>query len=117
MAQLPSSFSSNPDQDPHKYFKNLLIAFRKEIEGAVDTEALQEKMQTLLNASKEMHYIDTHKKSIFHKPETQKALDKLWKEFDRYYLTILKEPSKANAQDLLDAVAIVESLVKEGNIY
>ncbi|NGX40383.1 MAG: hypothetical protein KR126chlam4_00203 [Candidatus Anoxychlamydiales bacterium] len=114
---LPSSFSSNPDQDPHKYFKNLILDFKKEVKGAVDTDALEEKMSMIINASKEMLYKDAHKKAIYHKPETKKALDKLWTEFDRYILTIQKNPSKANAQDLLDAIAIVETLISENDIY
>lgn len=114
---LPSSFSSNPNQDPHKYFKNLLIDFKKEIKGAVDTDALQEKMSTVINASKELLYKDNHQKAIFHKPETKKAIEKIWTEFDRYILTIQKEPSKANAQDLLDAIAIVETHISENDIY
>ena len=114
---LPSSFSSNPDQDPHKYFKNLIIDFKKEVKGAVDSEALEEKMSMIINASKEMQYTDNHKKGIYHKPETKKALDKLFSEFDRYILTIQKNPSEANAQDLLDAIAIVETLISENDIY
>ncbi|NGX52454.1 MAG: hypothetical protein KR126chlam5_00753 [Candidatus Anoxychlamydiales bacterium] len=114
---LPSSFSSNPDQDPHKYFKNLIIDFKKEVKGAVDSEALEEKMSMIINASKEMQYIDNHKKGVYHKPETKKALEKLFSEFDRYILTIQKNPSKANAQDLLDAIAIVETLISENDIY
>lgn len=117
MNDLPSSFSSLPDQDPHKYFKNLLIDFKKEIKGAVDLDPLQEKMQTLINASKEMSYKDTHKKGVFHLPETQKAISKIWTEFDRYILTYQKEPQKANAQDLLDAITLVESLLAENNIF
>ncbi|NGX63411.1 MAG: hypothetical protein KR126chlam6_00822 [Candidatus Anoxychlamydiales bacterium] len=117
MTSLPPSFSSNPDQDPHKYFKNILIAFKKEINAAVDINELQDKMQTLLNASKVMYYTDTRSKSIFHKPETKKSLDKVFKEFDRYILTIQKDPSKANAQDLLDAISLVEALLSENEIY
>ncbi|NGX34810.1 MAG: hypothetical protein K1060chlam1_01166 [Candidatus Anoxychlamydiales bacterium] len=114
---LPSSFSSNPDQDPHKYFKNLLIDFKKEIKAAVDPDALEEKMSMIINASKEMLYKDNHKKAIFHKPETKKALDKVWTEFDRYILTIQKNPSEANCQDLLNAVEMVETLIDENDIY
>ncbi|NGX44147.1 MAG: hypothetical protein K1060chlam3_00311 [Candidatus Anoxychlamydiales bacterium] len=114
---LPSSFSSNPDQDPHKYFKNLIIDFKKEVKRDVDYEALEEKMSMIINASKEMQYIDNHKKDVYHKPETKKALEKLFSEFDRYILTIQKNPSKANAQDLLDAIAIVETLISENDIY
>jgi hypothetical protein len=117
MKDLPSSFSSLPDQDPHKYFKNLLMSLKKEIEGALDINALQEKMQTLINASKEMKYIDTHKNSIYHKPETDKALSKIWTEFDRYIMTLQKKPSFANPQDLLEAIAIVETLLEENDIY
>lgn len=114
---IPSSFSSNPDRDPHKYFKNLLIDFKKEIASAVDVDALQDKMQTIINASKQMYYTDPKSKSIFHKPETKKTLDKVFNEFDRYILTIQKNPSKANAQDLLDSIYLVESLLIENEIY
>ena len=91
---LPSSFSSLPNQEPHKYFKNLLIAFKKEIEGSADIDALQEKMQALINASKDMKYIDKHKKDVFHKSEASKTLSKVFSEFDRYITTIKKEPNK-----------------------
>lgn len=108
--------SSSP-QDPHKYFKNLIHAFKKEITGSIDLEAMQEKMQMILNAAKEMHYTDSHKKSIFHKPETQKALEKLFTEFDRYFKTIQNNPSHAQDQDLLDALSQVEALLAENDIY
>ncbi len=117
MPNLPSSFSSLPDEDPHKYFKNLIIDFKKEIEGALDVEALQEKMQTIINASKEMKYLDNHQTGVYHKSATTKALSKIWKEFDRYIMTAQKTPNKANPQDLLDAIAIVESLLIENDIY
>jgi len=117
MTNMPKSFSSLPNQDPHKYFKNLLIAFKKEIKGAIDVAALQEKMETIINAAKEMKYTDPHKKSIFHKPETEKALNKVFSEFDRYILTYQKDPAKTEDQDLLDAIAIVESLLSENEIY
>jgi len=117
MANLPSSFSSLPNQDPHKYFRNLLIAFKKEIKTSIDIKALQEKMQTLINASKEMKYLDKHKNSIYHKPETDKALSKIWNEFDRYIMTYQKTPNKANPQDLLDAISLVESILVENDIY
>ncbi len=117
MQDLPSSFSSLPGKDPHKYFRNLLIDFKKEVKGAVDIEALQQKMQDLINASKEMKYTDPHKKGVFHKPETEKSLNKVWSEFDRYITTIQKNPSKANAQDLLDSISLVQALLKENEIY
>lgn len=117
MVDLPSSFSSMPDQDPHKYFKNLLLDFKKEIEGAVDIEVLQEKMQGIINASKEMKYHDNHPKSVYHKPATTKALSRIWKEFDRYIYTAQNNPDQANSQSLLDAIAIVESLLFENDIY
>lgn len=117
MANLPSSFSSLPDQNHHKYFKNLLTDFKKEIQGALDIDALQEKMQELINAAKEMKYLNNNQKGIYHLPPASKALSKLWKEFDRYIFTAQKIPGNANPQDLLDAIAIVESLLVENDIY
>ena len=71
------SFSSNPDQSPHKYFKNLLLKFKKEIKKNTEKTYLEEKMEDLINAAKQMIYIDSPKNSIFHKPETQKAIEKV----------------------------------------
>ena len=117
MQNLQPSFSSNPDQDPHKYFKYLLIDFKKEVKNQVDIEDLEEKMQAIINASKQMHYTDPHKKGVFHKPETEKALNKIFNEFDRYIKTLQENPSEANAQDLLDSISLVQELLKENEIY
>jgi len=114
---LPSSFSSLPDQNPHKYIKNLLIDLKKEINKKAPPEVLQNKMQALINATKKLKYKDPHKKDIFHKTETTKAISKIWTEFDRYVLFIKNEPEKANPQDLLDAILLVENLLKENDIY
>lgn len=117
MAKLPSNFSSSPDQDPHKYFKNLLIDFKKAIENNSNIDILQQNMEALINAAKQMQYIDQHKKSIYHKPETTKALSKIWTEFDRYFITKKNTPKKANPNDLLEAIILVENLLNNFNIY
>ncbi|OGN60407.1 MAG: hypothetical protein A3F40_03655 [Chlamydiae bacterium RIFCSPHIGHO2_12_FULL_27_8] len=105
------SFSSNPDQSPHKYFKNLLLKFKKEIKKNTEKTYLEEKMEDLINAAKQMIYIDSPKNSIFHKPETQKAIEKVFSEFDRY---IREDISN---QDLLDSIEILEELIDEYEIY
>ncbi|MBN2479723.1 MAG: hypothetical protein JXA94_05805 [Parachlamydiales bacterium] len=117
MSQLPSSFSSNPNQDPHKYFKNLLKSLKKDIDSAASIDELKEQMMTFLNASKEVSQVDHHKKGVYHKPEVEKALNKVAKEFDKYYLIYSKNPENANTQDLLEAILLVENLVTENDIY
>jgi hypothetical protein len=114
---LPPSFSSSPSQDPHKYFKNLIISFKEEVNGAADIDELEQKMQILINASKEMKSNDKHQKDVFHKTEADKGLTKLFKEFDRYIMELKNTPSKANRQDLLNAISIVENLIKENDIF
>ena len=114
---LPPSFSSKPSQDPHKYFRNLLIAFKEEVNAEADQEELEQKMQFLINASKEMKYNDNHKKDVYHKTETEKALTRLFNEFDKYIMLLKNQPSKANRQNLLNSIAAVENLIKENEIY
>jgi len=117
MKDLSPSFSSAPDQSPHKYFKNLLKAFKKDIIYCANIDELQLKMETFLNAAKSMKTKDPHKKSIYHKPEVEKAMQKVFSEFDKYYLQYIKDPSKVVRQDIIDAIEIVESLLGEGEIY
>ncbi|MFA6118639.1 MAG: hypothetical protein WC688_01850 [Parachlamydiales bacterium] len=114
---LSPSFSSTPGQDPLKYYRNILLDFKKEVDGGADIEDLSQKMEILINASKEMKYLDKHKKGIFHKPETDKTISKVFTEFDRYVLDLQKHPSKANRRDLLNAIASLEALLKENEIY
>ncbi len=116
MTDLPSSFSSLPDQDPHKYFRNILIAFKKEIEGACDIDSLQEKMQDILNAAKEMKYKTNNHSAKYKKDESEKALEKIWTEFNRYIKTLQNHPDKANNQDLLESVQEVERLINNNKI-
>ena len=62
-------------------------------------------------------HIYKDEKGIYHKPETEKAITKIFKEFDRYVTDIKQNPDKANDQYLLDAISLVEALLKENEIY
>lgn len=115
MNELPSSFSSNPDINPRKYFKNLLISFKKEIDKSDNLNTLQDQMQAILNAAKDLNYKDHENTSKYHKEESEKTLKKLFSEFDRYF-TSLSKKEKTNPQDLLDSIKMVEVLIEEGDI-
>lgn len=115
MNNLPSSFAMRPGQDPHNYFRNLCIEFKKLLKDSDDIDLLQDEMLILINASKEMKWNEDHKKPL--KQEVgEKAMAKLWHEFQRYIDGLEKSPAKANRQDLLDAFNEVERLLKNFDI-
>ena len=101
---MPAAYS-NPSQSPHKYFKYLLVSFKKEIINFSKIEELEEKMQAIINAAKDLTFIDNHKKNIFHKPEAEKILDRIFSEFKRY-ITTLKKEKNTSSQDLLKSIEI-----------
>lgn len=115
MNNLPSSFTTRPGQDPHSYFRNLCIEFKKLLKDSKDIDLLQDEMSVIINASKDMKWNENHKKPL--KQEVgEKAMAKLWHEFRRYIDALEKSPSKVNHQDLLDAFAEVERLLRNFDI-
>ncbi|NGX55839.1 MAG: hypothetical protein K1060chlam5_00068 [Candidatus Anoxychlamydiales bacterium] len=114
MNSLPSSFGSDPNMDPRKYFRNLLISFKKEINNSNNLDTLQDQMQSILNAAKDLNYKE-HNNARYHKEEAEKALKKVFNEFDRYF-TSLSKKEKTNSQDLLNSIKMVEVLLEEGDI-
>ena len=114
MSKLPSSFSMRPGQDPHNYFRNLCIEFKKVLKQTDDVELLQQEMEKLMNASKEMKWNEKH--NIPLKQETgEKAIAKVWHEFQRY-MTALEKSSKVDHQDLLDALDQIEVLLRNFDV-
>jgi hypothetical protein len=116
MNELPSSFSSNPDINPRKYFKNLLISFKKEINSSNNLNILQDQMQAILNAAKDLNYKDHENNAKYRKEESEKALKKVFSEFYRYFISLSKK-EKTNPQDLLDSIKMVEVLIEEEDIH
>lgn len=106
---LPFNFASPPHQEPHRYFRNLCIEFRKLIHSSKDLEMLEEAMGAFMNASKNMnwHHKDT---GVYHKAQGEKVVAKVWTEFDRY-IRALKASAETNPEDLLVALDDVESLI------
>jgi hypothetical protein len=115
MNKLPSNFTMQPGQDPHSYFRNLCIEFKKLIKESDDVNLLQNEMETLINASKDMKWNEDHKKPL--KQEAgEKAISKLCNEFRRYVDNLRKSSSKANYQDLLAAFSEIERMLNNFDI-
>jgi len=115
MSKLPSGFAMKPGQDPHNYFRNLCIEFKKLINQTVDIDMLQDEMDKLINAGKEMKWNENHKLPL--KQESgEKAMSKVWHEFQRYVEALQKSSSKANRQDLLDALGEIERMLKNFDV-
>jgi hypothetical protein len=107
---LPANFSEQPAEDPHKYFRNILIQFRKTIKSSKDADLLQDQMAQFIDASRQMNW--HHKQSgVYHKDQGEKAADKVWTEFKRYAQDLQMHPHQANPQDLLEALGEIERLV------
>lgn len=102
---LPTNFSSPPSEEPHRYFRNLCIEFRKLVLHSKDSLTLQQEMEKFLNASKEMTW-ERHNTGVYHKDEGEKAAQKVWVEFKRYIDNHLN-----SSQDLLEAISAVEQLI------
>lgn len=109
---LPVNFSSHPGEEPRRDFRNLCIQFKKLVNSSQDVEELQRMMEQFINESREMNW---HHKTAdrYRKDEGEKATGKVFSEFKRYIFALQKRnPEKANPQDLLDALAAVEQLIR-----
>lgn len=110
MKDLPSSFKVPPGQDPHSYFKNLCIEFKKLLKESKDTDLLQNEMVKLINASKDLQWNEDHKKPL--KWEAgEKAISKVWDEFKIYINQLSSEKEDYNYQDLLDAIEEIQRMI------
>ena len=112
---IPYNFSSNPDINLHKYFKNLILEFQKMVESSKDTDVLQFEMEKVLNASKQMKW-KMKKKEVYSKDEVEKIMKKLFNEFDRYISDLLYRPSDANNIYLLEILKKVQGLIEENQV-
>jgi hypothetical protein len=107
---LPTNFSGPPNEELHRYFRNLCIDFRKLVTKTKDTTELAMELERLVNASRQL---DWHNKrtGVYHKNEGDKAIHKVWAECQRYIDGLKQKNSDANPQDLLDALSNIESLI------
>jgi 7,8-dihydro-6-hydroxymethylpterin-pyrophosphokinase len=102
---LPANFSQAPGEKPWRDFQNLCIQFRKQIKASEDSEELQKTMDQFINDSRELQW--NHKTSgHYQKDAAEKMTTKVYTEFKRYI------ESMENPQDLLDALAEVESFIR-----
>jgi hypothetical protein len=108
---LPANFEGMPGEEPHRYFRNLCIEFKKCIKDSPSIDDLQDKMEDFLNVSKEMNW---HNKTsgVYHKEAGDKAVAKVWNEFKRYLFALGSHRGAANPQDLLDSLSEIERIIR-----
>ena len=108
--ELPVNFAQNPAEEPNRFFRNVCIQFRKAVLSSKDYQMLETEIENFINASKEMNW---HVKSsdVYRKDQGEKAVQKVLAECDRYFKTLISNPSSAIAQDLIDALNEVERLI------
>jgi hypothetical protein len=107
---LPANFGQNPTEEPHRFFRNVCIQFRKAILSSKNYQMLESEIENFINASKEMNW-HVKNSDVYHKDQGEKAVQKVLSECDRYYKSLITDPSSAVAQDLIEALAEVERLV------
>lgn len=112
---LPANFSGFPAEDPSRDFRNLCIEFKKLIKSNKDSVELQTAMEGFINACRSM---DWHSKTsgVYHKEAGEKAAQRVFSEFDRYIGELRKSQSSANPQDLLNAIGVVEQLIRNRQV-
>src|SRR5262245_5887579 len=107
---LPPTFSGMPNEEQRRYYRNICIELKKAIHSTQDPAILQEKIDRFLSASREVTW--PHPKSeIYHKDKAEQAVQKVANEFRRYLNDLENNDSNANPEDLLSALAIVESML------
>lgn len=107
---LPPSFSGMPTEEHHHYFRNVCIELKKAIKDKKPKDELEQQIDRFLNASREMAW--PHQTSdVYHKDTAEKAVQKVVNEFRRYLHDLESNPSSASAEDLLKALAIVETMI------
>ena len=107
---LPNNFAGAPNEELHRYFRNVCIQMKKTIKNSKDVEELQQEMDRFIDASKQMNW-HTKTSGVYHKDDGEKATKKVLSEYIRYVDGLLKNAGTPNAQDLLDALSEVERLI------
>ena len=108
---LPTNFSGPPGEELHRYFRNVVIEFKKMLGSSKDARQLEQEVDRFLDTSRQMNW--HHKnEATYHKDAGDKAVAKVLNEATRYIQALQKKtPTQANPKDLLDALAEVERLI------
>ena len=113
--EMPYNFSSAPSQSPQKYFYNVCVQFKKQINDGITPEVLEEQMQTLINASKDMIWKEP-KHDVWKKQEGEKIVDKIFAEFMRFVKDLREKRETTSSQDLLEALDQLMQMIKNERV-
>lgn len=108
---IPSNFGGTPKEDPNHHFRNVCKEFIKMLKSSTDIELLELHMDRFINVAKQMHW--NHEKSDrFHKDESEKAANRVVKEFRKYIQALKADEPNNSPQNVINALAEVESMIR-----
>ena len=108
---LPANFSGPPGEELHRYFRNVVIEFKKMLKTTQDISQIEQEIERFLDTSRQMNW--HHKNDgVYHKDAGDKAVAKVLNESKRYIESIQRKSSESlTSQHLLDALSEVEQLI------
>lgn len=111
---LPASFTGIPGETPIAHFRRLITHLKKVLPAMKDPEQLEMEMQRFVGACRSLVWKDD-KIDIHHVSDGEKAAQRVVREFKRY-ITDVTRNSDVSAQDLIDSLANIESLIQEHKV-
>lgn len=108
---LPANFASCPQEELHHHCRNVALELKKTIKSSKDISELKMALERYLNV---VRHLDWHQKStgVYHKDGSEKATNKLVREFNRYTADLESNQKQVNSQVVLDAVTEIEQLIQ-----
>jgi hypothetical protein len=108
---LPANFTGGPQETLNHHCRNVGLEFKKTIKSSKDASELKMELERYINV---INNLDWHEKNsnVYRKKESEKAINKINKEFERYIKDLESDQQKANPQNLLDAIAEMEQLTQ-----
>jgi hypothetical protein len=110
MSTTPPGFFGFPEEESARRYRNTLIEVKKTIVSSKSIEELKMQMEHFLNINRHVTW-QHHTSGVYRKDEAEKAVDKVLTEFERYITNLKRHIPNTSNQDLLDAIAIVESML------
>lgn len=105
---LPPSYSGMPGEGQYHYYRNLCQELKKVIHASKEPEVLKQEVEKFINASRQVQW--PHEPSeTYHGDKSEKAVQKVVNEFLRYIKDLETEPGKAQYEDLLNSILILET--------
>lgn len=99
-----------PEPELIRHYRNVILQFKKTIQSSKEIEPLKMEMEHFINASRRVTWPHATG-AVYHKDEAEKAVVKVVTEFERYIKNLEAGSLTTHYQDLMDALAIVETMI------